>query len=572
MLTRTGIVLSRLFPNRLAQPGQSGISILELLAALGVSSLLLLLGANLTQSVWKSSSEINTRMFASMDQDLGLRWLIPIIEASSVMRLKEAGQRLIDCSNTLNLSETSVSPTPLLLSATQNHINIGFAAYRSTGSSSPKVVDAIFVPNTSAFQKGQLILLSTMDAQKRSSIYRITDVDATQSLIQLAPNLLQLPAAIDCELRQAADPNSVLNPTEPKKYLVSVLQFAKLELVEGDKDGGLNLQGLHWKRFLDQESEISSFALVKNATKLEIAESYLAQTATKGRYQANLKLTYQPGSSAVFAKSSVVEVKAGYNMIGIEVANQAAVPLPPSIEFMDVTCSLSYVTSYADYAVKNTLSTLPIHRISILVTDETRVKASSPSVTLTLLPPNSAAKIQCWNYDKLLPATDFGVHSFLLEGEGSQAISQVTLAPNANSTDSTLYFQPIYCHTTDPTQALANLKFVDSVAGMNRTITCSPATLEGLRVAWKYDGASSSCKRTGEITLGRLVQVNNPLLAGPALRFKEDGCRWSGSSSKSCNVDQVLEADPNAELLDVQLLPSDIQIQSAPNGNRMSCL
>jgi|GEM_PF-6745594 len=548
------------------------MTLLELMVAIGIASMLLLLGATLTTSVLKSSSETNNRIFSSIDQDLGLRWVIPIIESSNIMRVKEAGQRLIDCSNTLNLSETTGTPAPLLLQASAAHLNIAFAAFRSAGSSSLSVTNAIFVPSTSVFQKGQLILLSTLDAQKRTSIYRVVAVDVAQSLIQLVPNYLELPPVIGCNLRLAADPDAILNPTETKKYLVSIIQFAKLEFIEDQKDRSLNLQGLHWKRFLDEGSELASFALAKNATQLEIAESYFAQTETKGRYHANLKLEYELKDAAGASKKKVVEVKTGYNMSGIEIANEAALPLPPSVEFMDVTCSLNYVSSYTDYALKDSGATIPIHRISVLMTDETRVKASSPSITLTMIPPDASAKIRCWNFDKLSEAVDFNMHSFLLEGDGSQYDSKFVLSTNLNSSDPNLYFQPVYCYSSGPTQALAVLKFVDSVAGINRSISCSPATLDGLLASWKYEGPASSCKRSGEITLGRLVNVANPAMAGPALRIKEEGCRWSGTTSKSCNAFQVLEDEPNAELLEVQLLPSDLVIQSGPVGNKVICL
>lgn len=557
---------------RITASDERGVTLIELTVAVAIVGILLLASLSITTSVVKSANEARDKLYSSMDRDLGLRWLIPAISASDLLRAKNDGASLISCSSGLDTTEATVTVPARVFENDGDGFNFAFSAYRSMGSSSRTSPDTLLVPNPQLFRPGHFVMLTSLDAARLNAVYRVVSANAGTGEVLLNPSLGSLPDGLPCTVTNSIDATAFLNPSETRKYLVSVVQFARVQVSADARDGSLALVARNWRRFGDGSTEVSEFPLLQNVRSLRLTQKFVSTTESKGRYEAGIEVRYvenraRPKGEEPEEKS--LGLNAGFNLAGVEIANEAAVPEPPSLEFMDVTCSLSFATSYSDYAAEATGETIPIQKISIMMTDEARVKAAGPTTTITLADLETGDPVRCWNYNKVKASTDFNMAGSLLEGDGSVFQPEFTLA----TIDGIPSFQSLYCNNSGKTQAQVTLKFSDPTAGgAVRTISCSPAVFERTKTRWVYAAETSTCAADGSIALGRLVSAADSGLAGPVLTVRDDGCRWSGTSKTSCNPFEILNETPGARLQEIQLQPSTIEIGGQAAGNKVKCL
>jgi hypothetical protein len=254
----------------------------------------------------------------------------------------------------------------------------------------------------------------------------------------------------------------------------------------------------------------------------------------------------------------------------VEIANQGAVPAPPSVDNLFVTCMLTASPMMNDFIDPATGKVVSVYRLDAFYSESETVNKSSPQIVTGFT--TTGSPIQCWSAETI-DCSDNDLPMKLM-GAPTNGVSfkLLTAAPPCGRIDvSNALVVPAFCAVPSDTQTTTSLTFRSEASAYATTINCSNVTLEGLKIAFSYAGNPSSCNKDGSIYLGRLVNNKvSPPATGPVLGVKTNGCTWKKSSSTSCNAYKVLQKSPDAELSQVQLTPEDLNIEGG--STLLKCL
>jgi hypothetical protein len=316
--------------------------------------------------------------------------------------------------------------------------------------------------------------------------------------------------------------------------------------------------------------------ITSNFISMSIDESFTPTSGSKGSYLSQFNIQYwasrtQSDGATKYQNASLAS-SGGYDITGVEIANQAAVPRPPSLDNLYITCTVTATPELSDF-VDSDGNIIPLYKFDAFYSQSTELNVSAPSITSAFS--STGDPVQCWpawtvsscdsNNMPVLsgtPSTNAGTFTLLNNWQAMTSNHQSPpscLVPNYVDMTSAMMI-PLFCAVPSNTQVSSSLQFFSPTSGASVSVKCSDLAVQGLDITWSYDGTPSSCAKDGSMTIGRLVNNNTtPAQSGPLLQATS--CVWQGSSSTSCNAYQVLRRNRSASLQSVTLSPSDIKIQ-----------
>jgi hypothetical protein len=238
-----------------------------------------------------------------------------------------------------------------------------------------------------------------------------------------------------------------------------------------------------------------------------------------------------------------------------------------------VTCGLATTVQYASYIDGDSTSptvnnVIAVYRIDPFYSEDDIINKQAPQFSAAFS--TTGTEVRCWQATQV----DCSNPSSLPVLKGSPSKGGVTFnllvsPPPCVDTSDGPDMVPVLCAIPSDALAASKLSYSSPTAGP-QTAKCSDAQLGGLTINWSYDGAASHCSNDGSIFLGRLINTaTNPAGTGPVLGIKTNSCKWTGSTSSSCNAATVLKKDPGAKLQEVRLTPEDTNILNG--STTLSC-
>lgn len=560
---------------------ERGLTVLEVVVALVVLGIVIAAGMALMQTTLAPMKSISQNIFNSLGSDISVRGFDYQFGNSEIMRLEADGSPLVGCRGK-TLLPAGRAAQEHVLEALGDRLTFAFAQRRTLGVPGAEA-GTLTVPDPSMFRPGLLVMASTLDAAKDAGLFKVESV-GSGGVLKLTDALQDPPAEFDCTLSKSARGSVLLNPSNPRKLSVSVVSL--IQYVVEPLPGVKNAKRLAFRQWPigGAATGVDRGEVITRFQKMVLKETFtpVAGSSAKGSYRATMTLDFlnidvsKALTSSDATRAAQLVYSAGYSLGGIEIANEAAVPLPPNLENVYVTCMLTAaprLTNFADAAGK----IVPVYVIDGFYSEAESVNGPVFSMALT----SSGTPPRCWRVAKNLheityPAPLQPLALPRLEGAGSpnvvfdKAASATSPAPDLFDFSEAL-LQPVVCSVPSEAQATSTLQYYDVTSTAPRTVTCSKLVLHGLKKTWTYDGASSSCSKDGGIFIGRLVNVDDPAESGPVLKVKAGSCDWEGSPSSSCNPAEVLGDDADAELKSVQLIPDDLTIKNLPSGTALIC-
>jgi hypothetical protein len=507
-----------------------------------------------------------------------VRGLIFQFANSEVNRGGYDGKPWVNCGGQTALTPAANSKSSKLAQAGDSYV-LAYTQRRTLGATNPAVANSISVPDAGSFKVGMPLLLTSMDGQKSQGLFAVGAIPDQRTVV-LTDALPTPPQLFGCSFTGRSNSAILFNNLTLKKFSVDLLALVKYEVQPGAQKQ-LRLVSTAWPMGDDSSLTLVTEVL-PSLISMNINETFTPTTATKGAYLANfsvqrwvpkIKLT---GTEYVQSK---ITSASGYNIAGVEIANQGAVPPPPSVDNLFVTCTLTTDTMLADFVDASTGKVIPVYRIDAFYSESSVINKAAPSISSGIkvppppaTPPPTDYNARCWK------ATDIQcVAGGSMKLGGTPTINAVNfdLIANAGNLPSCIDFTgaltvPAFCSVPADSTASTTLTYLSPASGDAQTVQCSDLALAGLNITWSYDGLASKCSKDGSIFIGRLVNAAmSPPQSGPVLGIKNGGCTWAGSGSTSCNAYSVLSANPSAQLLTVQLTPEDLVISGGSTA--LSC-
>lgn len=544
---------------------QRGMSLVELIVAAGIFAGLAVAVATMGGSILRPLQNLNKNVFSSIDTDLSVRGMGFQLTNSDVMHGGLDGSPWVKCAGktALDGNQSSQSTT---LQAEGDAFTFAFAQRRTLGTTNISTPNSILVPDASIFVPGMNILVSSLDGQKGQGLFAVNSVDPANQSVTLDQSPAAAPPIFGRTFLGRANASVLFNPLQQKKFAVQTLGLVRYEVAPIARTGGpVRLIAREWP-FGTNISAYNTSEVVGAFKSLTISEKFtpsVPNSKLKGVYSADLSLDRYNVKVASDGKPTVTNIKtsAGYTLSGVEIANQGAVPAPPSVDNLFVTCMLTASPMMNDFIDPATGKVVSVYRLDAFYSESETVDKSSPQIVTAFT--TEGSPVQCWTAE----AVDCRDNDapMKLTGEPANGVSfrlMTTPLPCARIDVSTSLVVPAFCAVPSDTQTTTSLTFRSEASAYATTINCSNVTLDGLKIAFSYENNPSACGRDGSIYLGRLVNKKvSPATTGPVLGIKSDGCKWTNSSSTSCNAYSVLKKSPDAKLDQVQLTPEDLNIE-----------
>jgi hypothetical protein len=550
------------------------MSLIELIVAAGIFAGLALVIATVGNSILRPLQNLNKNVFGSIATDLSVRSLNFQLTNSDVMHGGFDGSPWVKCAGKTALDGSHLSQSTTL-QAEGDAFTFAFAQRRTLGTTSLSTPNSILVPDASIFIPGMNILVSSLDGQKNQGLFAVNSVDLANHSISLDESPAAAPGVFGCSFSGRANASVLFNPLQQKKFAVQTLGLVRYEVAPiGQTGGPVRLIAREWP-FGTSIASVNTSEIVGTFKSLTINEKFtpsMPNSMLKGVYVADLSLDRYSVKVGSDGKPIVTNTKAsaGYTLSGVEIANQGAVPAPPSVDNLFVTCMLTASPMMNDFIDPATGKVVSVYRLDAFYSESETVNKSSPQIVTGFT--TTGSPIQCWSAETI-DCSDSDLPMKLM-GAPTNGVSfkLLTAAPPCGRIDvSNSLVMPAFCAVPSDTQTTTSLTFRSEASAYATTINCSNVMLEGLKIAFSYAGNPSSCSKDGSIYLGRLVNNKvSPPATGPVLGIKTNGCTWKKSSSTSCNAYKVLQKSPDAELSQVQLTPEDLNIEGG--STLLKCL
>lgn len=542
------------------------MSLVELIIAAGIFAGISVAIAVVGTSVFKPINNLNQSVIGSIDTDLSVRSLYFQFANSDPMHGGLDSKPWVICSSQSALGGVSTSQTTVLR-AKGDSFTFSYAQRRTLGATDPSKTNSIAVSDASMFVPGMNILVSSLDGQKSQGLFSVTAVDLGKNSIVVDDSPANAPSIFNCRFVGRSNASVMFNPLQQRKFAIQTLGLVRYEVVPyAENSSSIKLIAHEWP-FNSDIAVYNTSNIISPMVAMTINEKFVPSTATsmlKGVYSANLSIDYYSVKVTGSGKPQVANIRAatGYTLSGVEIVNQGAVPAPPAIDNLFVTCMLTATPMMNDFINPTTGKVVSVYRLEAFYSESDTVNKSSPQIVTGFS--TAGAAVQCWNADQI-DCTDDDLPMQLV-GTPTAGISfkLLTVPPACKRFDVTnSLVVPAFCSVESNAQTTTSLTYLSETTGFATNVNCSNLDLEGLKVIFKYDGQPSSCSDDGSVFLGRLINNKvSPPATGPVLGIKTDGCTWSGSSSNSCNAYKVLKASPNAKLSKVQLTPEDVSIEN----------
>lgn len=553
---------SKLSALRIFQNESAGFTLLEVMLVLGSLSLLLFVGYSMLASTSGAASRTIASATDNALADISLRGLDAQLRKSHLDR-----NNLFQCSSTTLLRKTDSTQTKTsVLQNPGDRLSFVFTEKNFIGATNIEAVDSIRLADVSFFSKNDLLYLKSLDSESFEGLFSVLEIDAGSSSLKMVPAKIN-PSDLPCTINSSAvGKPEIINPLKQRKFGVELLRLIDYSFQDINGDGALDLTLRKWPVKGETWGPIM---IADRLLKMQIQQDFKASTQAKGEFA--VKIDTEFGNAE---KKFVRSVASGYTLAGIEILNQKAVPQSPLLDDLYVTCGFRTTLYMSQFTMAPNEDKIPIYRIEPSYTEtETLSGNRSPVITGSIdsgSNTNPDLAPQCWNEDEIQFSLQNGVQVPTLPKK--TPVSSFTFASNQDGTA----FKPVYCFVPLSSNLVGDLNYV-SVTQKDihqKTVTCTPQSLESTTIrSWKYDqGAISRCFRnSGNLRIGRLVDVRDETRAGPSLYTSNDSCTWEGSSLTTCDTSAVLNENPDAVLVSVRLKPSWIQIENSVDGLKVIC-
>lgn len=545
---------------------QRGMSLVELIVAAGIFAGMSVVVATVGSSIFRPMNNLNQNVYGSIDTDLSVRSLYYQFANSEVMHGGFDGNPWVTCSGHTALEGANLTQSTVMKNKGDT-FTFSYVQRRTLGATDLAKPNSIAVADTSIFMPGMNILVNSLDGLKSQGLFAVTAVDPVKNTITVQDSPAQAPPIFNCRFFGRSNASVLFNPLMQRKFAIQTLGLVRYEVMAAAENSPTTKLVAHEWPFGTNIASHYTSNIVNPLVSLTINEKFAPSTTTsmlKGVYTANLSLDYYSVKVTGTGKPQVTNIRAstGYTLSGVEIANQGAVPAPPAVDNLFVTCMLTASPMMNDFVNPATGKVVSVYRVEAYYSESETVDKSSPQIVTGFT--TAGAPVQCWNADqidctnqdepmKLTGTPTTGISFKLLTGP--PACNRISVANSL--------VMPVFCSVELDAQTTTSLTYLSQTTGFATNVNCSNMDLDGLKVIFSYANQPSACADDGSIFLGRLINKKvSPPATGPVLGIKTDGCTWSGSSSKSCNAYKVLKADPNAKLSRVQLTPEDVSIEN----------
>lgn len=580
MSTAKGSVLKvrkRRHPDKNSRPldlihNQAGITIMEVVIVIGLFGFLAFFSMVSMAPLFGLGDRVNQAVSDDLDLTIGLQSLRSQLSRSSITRTP-----LVTCSLPAPLSASSSTATTEVLPGSSS-FTIPYNDLRSLGAIEASSTERLIkVGQIGGYMAGQILHVRTLNAQNLEGLYVIRSIAAAQSRLVVEPLSSQPPSTFGCTLQRPGSVTNLIFPASgaTAQVAISRLRFAAYRI---DKSKALNVTV--WptgKNLSDTRTD-----LVRNGVdRIHFSQKFTASSDNKGDYQARITadVASTDGKKIINAnqesKRERITMETEYILAGLDVQNELALPEPPSVESISLSCSLGVNVVRDIYVPDGHAYPVSVYQLEMVPSDNGLIGSSSAPqaiVTLSTVDDPAIPKPRCWRESEVTSLPSSRGLLMRLIGPGSESGTSLGRPTSATST---LPLEKVFCTIQGAAKLQSSMKFLLSSGGWLqwKTINCTPTHVEGTgSEKWVYDlGMESACNRDGSIFIGRLLKESNATQTGPELSAKANGCVWSGSSSTSCNAAQVLNSSPSAELRSVQLVPDDLQLNITTNYPTLNC-
>ncbi|MGZ3722797.1 MAG: hypothetical protein ACXVA9_07715, partial [Bdellovibrionales bacterium] len=372
-----------------------------MLIAGAIISGLALSAASIGGSIFNPLRDLSKNVYESIGQDLSVRALAFQFSNSELMRGASDGSPWVTCPGKTILAASTSSQTTSL-AALKDNFTVVFARIRTLGATNSAQTNTISVPDAALFYPGMNVLVTSLDGQKNQGVFSVESVNLALQTVTLTDSVSQPPPEIGCKIMGRSNASILFNPLQLRKFSVLAIGFVKYEveaMPEGNKQ--LKLMSRTWPVVADLQQQAVQ-EVISHFISMKISESFTNTTSTKGVYQAQLNISRY--NTKVSGKVTVAQITAtaGYTLSGVEILNQAAVPAPPSVDNLFVSCGLNGTPMLTDFVDLQTTTPkpstygkiIPVYRIDVFYSESNVIDASSPSISASLSATNS---IQCWS-------------------------------------------------------------------------------------------------------------------------------------------------------------------------------
>lgn len=571
----------------------SGMTAIELMMAVGIMMIPLLGAYSLYSVSMDTSKNINEAVFSGIDSRASFGLIQLQLAKSEVMRTG-----MIKCTGASTL-DASTSHSSSTLSQLGDSFSFAYSAYKTLATADIGNDSAVIVPDPSYIPAGSLILLTSLDAQAYSALFKVqSKKDKTVFLTQTVDIK---DSKIPCTLtNNTADADNILNRLNQRKLKLDLVRIVSYQFSQSSAQNP-NGFDLSYFQYSDLRSKVANQQLaMQNLQSLQITQNFLKPNNSiensKGDYKVKLNLNYKAITSLTKSiQDQRITLETGYRLGGLEISNASAVPEPAVNDNLYVTCAVT-ATKITDFfkidTEKNLIKTV-IYQIDATYSEsETLNDGRFPNIQVNINnldpSPDSNNPIQCWNdSDKSFTVTSKNKSELAtLKKKGDRVENGFTF--DADQSDDPLPSQlinlkkenrlvhPMYCNIPGPAQVVATLSY-NSITGSGiqiKNVKCSSADIQGVAKKWKYAGNKSKCTKKGSIVIGRLIGVGDPNVQGvqgPTLYTDDTSCHWSATTETSCSVVDILSKFPDAELLSVDLHPAKIKFKDDTDTTVISC-
>jgi hypothetical protein len=492
------------------------------------------------------------------------------------MRGGSDGSPWIRCTGNTLLAPTQATKNTVLAAVGDNY-TIGYSTIRTLGATNVGIPNTVNVPDVSLFYVGMNVLVTSLDGQKSQGLFSISALDKSANTLTLSDSVIQPPSEFSCSLVGRGNSAIMFNVLQLRKFSIDAIGLVKYEVENmPEGKGSLHLMSRAWPAAGNTTDQLRQ-EVIPYFMSMKVAEQFIFTTASKGIYQSNFTISRYNTKVRGPAVPATLTASGGYTLTGVEIANVAAVPAPPSLDNLFVTCGLNGTPMLTDFVDLESTSPRPasygkvisVYRIDVFYSESDVIDKSSPAISTSLA---STVAPTCWS----LKDVDCATHSLNgIPTVGPVNFLQIdTLPPSTPGRDhscidiTNALVIPMFCTMPKDAQAVTKVHYTSATAGA-QTANCSDTTFPGLSIQYSYDPTApnlpSRCTQDGSIYIGRLVNAAaDPPTTGPVLAVKDGGCSWSNGAT-SCNAFEVLSDDTTAKLKSVTLTPEDISIKDGSN-------
>lgn len=499
----------------------SGISLIELMISIAIFGVVSLGIVSLLNKPTKFVNDISDQLEKGAQSDVQGAAIVRYLSRTFPMR-----RGFFNC-GTSTLTKLLSLQDPLPNAAVPDNFEVpaSFTIAASTGSSLGAIDSDknLVLPGQSRITKGTMILLSLMSHPELGGVYRVSDANPDTGLYALE-SAKDIPADFGCTIANSmsldqllSDKRSQMAGVRTQTYRADVIQVVNY-LVKDDAKGGKKLverlwpanDGVNDGAIIGETISYDDYlGLTFNGAKWEPQNGV---NGIHGRFSAGLIVKQQLHIGSRSLASKQVARQIAYATSDGGNVNRGTVTAPLAADFKFPTCAI-VTNPVRDLFRLDDDQYSDMYRVEGRVADA----ATVAKIEIRLTSSGTALPV-CWQESDATRTADnrFGFST------AAGLSTMIAIGPTKAGPLST-----VICNTPPGAQFSGTMVYFHAALNTIVRQPCSPASFPNDPVSFVYDGPATTCRYSGQITFGRLVQSSPSDETGPTLFTGDDGCQWS---------------------------------------------